>query len=114
MKELKNEAYESNDETTTGRQGRCHYEDIDELVRAVQRGAGRDGPEAQGQGAAAACCGIHGRKILHRRVSKWKQTETGAPECRTFAIATGRKFFRSAEENFFECTQKSSGVHSGK
>ena len=87
MKEWKNEAYESNDETTTGRQGRCHYEDIDELVRAVQRGAGRDGPEAQGQGATAACRGIHGRKILHRHVRKRKQTESAAPECRTFVLA---------------------------
>jgi hypothetical protein len=57
--------YEGNDETTIS--GQCWRDgaDVDELVRNVPEGAGRDGVEARHEGIAAPHCPIHCRKVLY-------------------------------------------------
>ena len=59
--------YESNDETTTGRERGRHHEDPDELVRALPEGTRDDGHAAPHEGAAAPHRPLHHRKVLHRR-----------------------------------------------
>ena len=58
--------YESNDETTIGRQGGRDGEDADELVPTIPHGTGADGTEAGHEGDAAAHCEMDSRQVLHR------------------------------------------------
>ena len=89
--------YESNEETGDGRCGRCQREDADEMVPAVPRGFGADGAEAKSQEAAAVRRGLSGRKILHRPVSKRKETESGLPGCCTFVTAIAKQVFTNTK-----------------
>jgi len=93
----KQEDYESNEETGDGRCGRCQREDADDMVPAVPRGFGADGAEAKSQEAAAVHRGLSGRKILHRPVSKRKETESGLPECCTFVTAIAKQLFTNTK-----------------